>query len=81
MYKAKITAVGYHVPEKIVTNTDLEKIFETSDEWIRARTGIRERRHVAQGEATSDLAAAATCKLLEKGESPLRKSIASSLPR
>lgn len=66
MYNAKITAVGYHVPEKVITNTDLEKIFDTSDEWIRARTGIREQRHVAQGEATSDLAAVAACRLLEQ---------------
>jgi 3-oxoacyl-[acyl-carrier-protein] synthase-3 len=66
LYNAKITAVEYHVPEKIVTNTDLEKIFETSDEWIRTRTGIRERRHVAKGEATSDLAASAACKLLKQ---------------
>lgn len=66
MYNAKITAVGYHVPDKVVTNTDLEKILDTSDEWIRSRTGIRERRYVSKGEATSDLAAAAVCNLLEQ---------------
>jgi len=66
LYNAKITAVGYHVPEKVVTNTDLGKIFDTSDEWIRTRTGIRERRFAAKGEATSDLAAAAACKLLKQ---------------
>ena len=66
MYNVKITAVGYHVPEKEITNTDLEKIFDTSDEWIRARTGIRKRHHVAKGEATSDLAAAAVCNLLRQ---------------
>lgn len=64
MYNAKITAVAYHAPKKVVTNHDLEKIIDTSDEWIQTRTGIRERRVVAKGEATSDLAAAATCKLL-----------------
>lgn len=66
MYNAKITAVGYHIPEKVITNADLEKIFDTSDEWIRTRTGIRKRHHVAKGEATSDLAAAAVCKLLSQ---------------
>jgi len=66
LYKAKITAVGYHVPDKVVTNKDLEKTLETSDDWIRTRTGIRERHYVTQGEATSDLAAAAACKLLEQ---------------
>ena len=64
MYKAKITAAAYHVPDRVISNIDLEKTFDTTDEWIRARTGIRERRHVAPGEATSDLAAAAARKLL-----------------
>ncbi|NWG14196.1 MAG: ketoacyl-ACP synthase III [Acidobacteria bacterium] len=66
MYNAKITATAYHVPEKVVTNQDLEKILDTSDEWIRTRTGIRERRFAARGETTSDLAAAASQKLLEQ---------------
>jgi 3-oxoacyl-[acyl-carrier-protein] synthase-3 len=66
LYNAKITAVAFHVPEKIVTNRDLEKTLDTSDEWIRTRTGIRERHVVARGEATSDLAAAATRKLLKQ---------------
>ncbi len=68
MYKAKITGVSFHIPEKVVTNRDLEKFLDTSDEWIRTRTGIRERHMVSEGEATSDLAAAATRKLLaERG--------------
>ena len=66
MYNAKITAVSYHVPEKVVTNLDLEKSLDTSDEWIRTRTGIRERHVAAKGEATSDLAASAARKLLEQ---------------
>ncbi len=66
MYNAKITAVAYHAPEKVVTNRDLERILDTSDEWIQTRTGIRERHVVAKGEAASDLAAAATRKLLAK---------------
>lgn len=66
MYNAKITAVAYHAPEKIVTNHDLEETLDTSDEWIRTRTGISQRHVVAQGEATSDLCAAAARELLEQ---------------
>jgi 3-oxoacyl-[acyl-carrier-protein] synthase-3 len=51
-----ITGVGSYVPERILTNADLEKIVETSDEWITTRTGIKERRIAAADEFTSDLA-------------------------
>jgi 3-oxoacyl-[acyl-carrier-protein] synthase-3 len=54
-----ITGVGSYVPEKILTNADLEKMVETSDEWITSRTGIKERRIAAANEFTSDLAAKA----------------------
>ena len=54
-----ITGVGSYVPEKILTNAELEKIVETSDEWITTRTGIKERRIAAANEFTSDLAAKA----------------------
>jgi 3-oxoacyl-[acyl-carrier-protein] synthase-3 len=54
-----ITGVGSYVPVKILTNADLEKIVETSDEWITSRTGIKERRVAAANEFTSDLAAKA----------------------
>jgi len=63
---AKITAVSHYLPERRVTNKDLEKIVDTSDNWIFERTGIRERRVAAKGEATSDLGAAAAKRLLEK---------------
>ena len=53
--RAQITALGMHVPEKRVTNDDLAKIVETSDEWIQERSGIAERRMVEAGEANSDL--------------------------
>jgi len=66
LYHAKITAAACHVPERIVTNHDLEKLLDTTDEWIRTRTGIRERRFAAKGEATSDLAAAAARKILRQ---------------
>src|SRR5919107_2895858 len=53
---SRIAGTGSHLPEKIVSNFDLEKAVDTSDEWIRSRTGI-ERRHIAaEGETTTDLA-------------------------
>jgi len=63
--KARIIGTGSYLPENIVTNADLEKIIDTSDEWIVSRTGIRERRIVADGENTSDLAAKAAGNALE----------------
>lgn len=64
---AAITAVGGYVPETILTNADLEKMVDTSDEWIRTRTGIHERRILKEeGKATSDMAARAILPMLEK---------------
>lgn len=54
--KSTITAFGMYVPERILTNADLEKMVDTTDEWIRTRTGIRERHIAAEGEATSAMA-------------------------
>lgn len=53
MYHSKITGLGYYVPENVVTNEDLSKIMETTDEWIQERTGIKERRHVILEEDTT----------------------------
>lgn len=53
MYNSKISGLGYYVPENIVTNDDLSKIMDTSDEWIQERTGIKERRHIVRGEDTT----------------------------
>jgi 3-oxoacyl-[acyl-carrier-protein] synthase III len=64
--RAKITAVSHYLPECRVTNKDLEKVIDTSDEWILERTGISQRHFVEKGQATSDLGAAAAKKLLEK---------------
>jgi len=62
---SRITGTGKYLPEKILTNHDLEKMVDTSDEWIRARTGI-ERRHIAaEGEATSHLAEKAASEALD----------------
>lgn len=54
--KARIAGTGSYAPTKVLTNADLERMVATSDEWIRERTGIRERRIAATGEACSDLA-------------------------
>ena len=59
MPRARITGTGSCLPEKIVTNRDLEQMVETSDEWITTRTGIKERRIAADGEYTSTFAAEA----------------------
>ena len=56
MRKVGIIGVGEYLPEKILTNADLEKIVDTSDEWITTRTGIKERHLALEGQATSDLA-------------------------
>ena len=53
--RARIAALGMYVPERRITNDDLAKIVDTSDQWIRERSGIHERRFVAKGEANSDL--------------------------
>lgn len=56
MKKVGIIGVGKCLPKKVLTNADLEKMVDTSDEWITTRTGIKERRMIAKGEAASDLA-------------------------
>lgn len=53
MYNSKIIGLGYYVPDNVVTNDDLSKMMDTSDEWIQERTGIKERRHVIKGEDTT----------------------------
>jgi 3-oxoacyl-[acyl-carrier-protein] synthase-3 len=60
-----ITGLGTYVPERVLTNADLAEFVDTSDEWIRTRTGIRERRISAENEVTSDVALAAARKALE----------------
>ncbi|HMQ09807.1 MAG TPA: beta-ketoacyl-ACP synthase III [Oligoflexia bacterium] len=65
-YRSTITATAQHYPTKVVTNDDLAKIVDTSDEWIRTRTGIHERRKVSPGTGSSDLATKAIEKLLKQ---------------
>jgi len=66
MYRTKIIATGSYVPERVLTNFELEKMVDTSDDWIRSRTGIKERRISAESEATSDLGAAAANEAIKK---------------
>ncbi|HDJ85680.1 MAG TPA: 3-oxoacyl-ACP synthase, partial [Chromatiales bacterium] len=71
MSYARITGTGAYLPEKVLTNADLERMVETSDVWIRERTGILERHVAADGETTCDLAeAAARCALEAAGIEP-----------
>ncbi len=62
---ASITGIGSYLPNKILTNYDLEKMVDTTDEWIIQRTGIRERRIVENGMITSDLATQASLRAME----------------
>ncbi|MDH7499652.1 MAG: beta-ketoacyl-ACP synthase III [candidate division NC10 bacterium] len=66
MYQTRIVATGSYVPEKVLTNFDLERMVDTSDEWIRSRTGIAERHVSSESEATSDLATAAGQEALKR---------------
>ena len=69
--RAIITGVGHHVPEKKLTNADLEKMVDTNDEWIITRTGIRERRILETEKGTSEMAVpAAQAALSQAGVSP-----------
>ncbi len=70
MYFAHVIGWGMAVPEKVMTNDDLAQFVETSDEWIRTRTGIRERRIASEGETTASLAARAALAALEKAQIP-----------
>src|ERR1700746_1953476 len=66
-----ISGVGAYVPAKVLTNAELEKMVDTTDEWIMTRTGIKERRIAAANKFTSDLAAHAAQRALQKaGVSP-----------
>jgi 3-oxoacyl-[acyl-carrier-protein] synthase-3 len=63
--RAKITGTGMYVPDRVVTNKDLEKLMDTSDEWIRQRSGVEERHWINPGQAPSELAEHASRRALE----------------
>lgn len=65
MIRARVTGTGSHLPEKILTNKDLEAFCDTNDEWIQQRTGIQQRHQAAPGEGTSDLALPAAQEALK----------------
>ena len=64
--KARISHTARYLPERVLTNFDLEKMIDTSDEWIRSRTGIEKRHLVGEGQATSDMCTIIAKQLLEK---------------
>ena len=66
MQKASITGWGKYLPDKVLTNKDLEEMVDTSDEWIKSRTGIKQRYIAADNQTTGDLAYHASRKALEK---------------
>jgi 3-oxoacyl-[acyl-carrier-protein] synthase III len=68
MVKSIIIGTGSYLPEKIVTNNDLAKLVETTDEWIFSRTGIKQRHIVAENELTSDLALQAAKRAIESAQ-------------
>ncbi len=65
MKYARITGTGSYLPERVLTNQDLERMVDTTDEWIRERTGIRKRHIAAEGETTCDLAEEAARRAME----------------
>lgn len=65
MPRSQIIGTGSYAPEKVLTNKDLEKLVDTTDEWITERTGIKERHMAAEGELTSDMATKAAVRALE----------------
>lgn len=63
---ASLKSIGAYAPSRILSNSDLEKMVDTSDEWIEKRTGIKERRIAASDEATSDLGVKAALIAIER---------------
>ena len=66
MLRSVVLGVGAYLPARVVTNQELSRTMDTSDEWIRERTGIAQRHLAADGECTSDLACAAARQALER---------------
>ena len=66
MYTSRIKGLGFYVPDNVVTNDDLSKLMDTSDEWIQERTGIKERRHALKGsDTTTSMGVKASLKAIE----------------
>lgn len=73
MVNARILGTGSYVPEEIISNADLEKILDTTDEWITSRTGVKERRRTPSTQATSDLGLKAAQRALEAANVPVNE--------
>ena len=65
---SRIIGTGSYLPERVVHNTDLEKVMETSDQWIRDRTGIERRHYAAEGQTTVDMGELASRRALEAAD-------------
>ena len=66
LYRSRIKGLGFYVPDNVVTNDDLSKLMDTSDEWIQERTGIKERRHALKGsDTTTSMGVKASLKAIE----------------
>ena len=65
VYRSRIAGTGSYLPEKLRTNKDIEAVCDTSDDWIRERTGIESRHIAAEDQATSDLAYEASVRAIE----------------
>ena len=66
VHRSRILGTGSYLPERVVTNFELEALMDTSDAWIQQRTGIRERRYVNEGVGTSDLGLQASLRALQR---------------
>ena len=66
MYTSRIKGLGFYVPDNVVTNDDLSKLMDTSDEWIQERTGIQQRHHALRGsDTTTSMGVKASLKAIE----------------
>ena len=79
--RAVVRGVGHYLPSRVVPNSEFEAIVDTSDEWIRTRSGIERRHFAAEGETTSDMAtAAARAALRDASMDPHRRRDRDGLP-
>ena len=78
MVSARILGLGHQLPERVVTNHDLTRLMDTSEEWIEQRTGIRERRFIEAGASGADLGALAAREAAEAARLPRERVVATA---
>ena len=79
LYRSRIKGLGFYVPENVVTNDDLSKLMDTSDEWIQERTGIQQRHHALRGsDTTTSMGVKASLKAIEAAK--INKDLQPSVP-